>query len=583
MRCQVTYLTRKTKSVVRRREDITAESLRVGRGADNEIYLPDPRVNLYHAVVHGEADGFYIEVVAGAALYLNGKPVNDAPLSVGNRIAIGPYQLEIVAPAEGYPLAMTIERVQPETTTPSTSARLTLADTGISKRRWAWSLFSLGLMLFLVLPLIIHFTPGLAKSSKGLPEFAKQAWNSGPVAPAHTFFKENCRACHQQAFIQVADQACIQCHKNMGYHADPTIKEIRSLTETACSDCHKEHNGRAGLVRNDQQWCADCHQQLNKRLLDTKLLNVLDFDRHHPEFRPTLVVNAVGNQSMRLSLDSVPRPTETYAVKFSHQAHLKKEGIMSPKGCTRLQCSSCHTPDAAGVSMQTANMATSCSQCHRLNFETRAVTRSVPHADVQTVLNTLQDFYGNFALQGGFEDVLALEPVQRRPGSPISAVERADALAWARHRAQDTAEELIEFRSCSTCHEITRNRAQQGPPWSIRPVRTPHPWLPKSTFNHAKHRPVSCESCHPANSSREGQDILLPGIKTCRQCHSSEPVAGKVTTGCLSCHAFHVSKRFLMGRGAVTAHTDGITLQKGDLGSTETLKKSSMIFFRDEK
>ncbi len=567
MHCQITFLTRKTKGVVHRRQDITAETLRLGRGADNEIYLPDPRVNLYHAVIRGETGGWYIEAVAGAALYLNGKPVNDAPLGVGSRIAVGPYQLEIETPAEGYALAMTIERVTAETTTPLTSSRLTLADTGVSKRRWAWSLFSLGLLLFLILPLVVHFTPGLAKSSTGLPQFAKQAWNSGPVAPAHGFFRENCRACHQQAFIQVADQACVQCHKNSGYHADPTIKEFRSLTETACSDCHKEHNGSSGLVRNDQQWCIACHQQLTKRLPGTKLLNVHDFDRHHPEFRPTLVVNAAAKLSMRLSLDGKSRPAETYAVKFSHQAHLKKEGIMSPKGCIRLQCSSCHTPDAAGVTMQTANMATSCSQCHRLNFEAKAVSRSVPHADVQTVLNTLQDFYGNFALQGGFEDVLAPEPVQRRPGSPISSAERQDALAWARHKAIDTAEELIEFRACSTCHEVTRNRAQQGPPWSIRPVRTPHPWLPKSTFNHAKHQPVSCESCHAANSSKAGQDILIPGIKTCRQCHSSEPAAGKVASGCLSCHIFHVSKHFLMHRGAVTARTDGITLQKGDLAS----------------
>lgn len=565
MRCQITYLSRKTKGVVRRREDITAETLRVGRGTDNDIYLPDPRVNLYHAAIHNEADGFYIEAIAGAALYLNGKPIASAPLGVGGRIAIGPYQLEIAAPTEGYSLAMTIEQVQPETTTPSASARLTLTHTGISKRGWAWSLFSLGLMLFLIVPLIVHFVPGLAKSSSGLPQFAKQTWNSGPVASAHGFFKENCRACHQQAFIQVADQACVQCHKNKGYHADPAIKGFRSLTATACSDCHKEHDGRSGLVRNDQQWCVACHQQLTKRLPGTKLLNVHDFDRQHPQFRPTLVVNAAGNHSMRISLDSTPRLTETYAVKFSHQAHLKKEGIMSPKGCIRLQCSSCHTPDAAGVSMQTANMATSCSQCHRLNFEPRAVTRSVPHADVQTVLNTLQDFYGNFALQGGFEDVFAPEPVQRRPGSPISDREREDALAWARHMAQDMGEELIEFRSCNTCHEVTRNLEQNEPRWNIRPVRTPHLWLPKSTFNHAKHQPVSCESCHAANNSSAGQDVLIPGIKTCRQCHSSEPSVGKVASGCLTCHKFHVSKRFVMGGGSVTGHTDGVALQKGGL------------------
>ncbi len=567
MRAQIIFLTRKTKGVLRRQQDVTAETLRVGRGADNEVHLPDPRVNLYHAVIHGQDNGFYIEAVGDSDINLNGRFVKHAPLSVGNRITVGPYQLEVLPPTEGYLLALAIEPVQPltETAALSVAPRLTLADIGISKRRWAWLLSALGLGLFLLLPLIIHFTPGLAKSTGSLPLFAKQAWNPGAITPAHSFFRENCRACHQQAFIQVEDQACIQCHKDMGYHADPNIKEMRSLTQTACSDCHKEHSGRAELVRTDQRWCADCHRQLNKLLPNTTLLNAHDFDRHHPEFRPTLVVNAANNQSMRISLDSTPRLTETYAVKFSHKAHLKKEGIMSPKGYTRLQCASCHTPDAAGVTMQTVSMESSCSNCHRLNFEPRAATRSVPHQDVPMVLDYLKDFYGNFALQGGFEDVLAPKPVQRRPGSPISDQERQEALAWARHKAQDVGEELIEFLACTTCHEVTRNLEQSGPRWNIRPVRTPRLWLPKSTFNHAKHLPVSCESCHAANTSSAGQDVLIPGIKTCRECHSSEPASGKVATGCLTCHKFHITQRFVMNAGAVAAHTDGIVLQKDAL------------------
>jgi hypothetical protein len=103
--------------------------------------------------------------------------------------------------------------------------------------------------------------------------------------------------------------------------------------------------------------------------------------------------------------------------------------------------------------------------------------------------------------------------------------------------------------SCFRCH-----RAQTD--GEIRPARGFTLWLPKARFDHAPHRLIECAVCHKtwgggvfttyAGDPHKGDDpVNVPGIQTCRQCHSptslavdDKPAAG-VRSDCITCHAYH--------------------------------------------
>jgi hypothetical protein len=63
-------------------------------------------------------------------------------------------------------------------------------------------------------------------------------------------------------------------------------------------------------------------------------------------------------------------------------------------------------------------------------------------------------------------------------------------------------------------------------------------WFQHAVFNHDKHRLVKCEECHSAaRTSQETSDVLLPGIRTCEQCHHAGSEAAEAR--CFECHTYH--------------------------------------------
>ena len=62
MQVSITTLTRRRHGSIGRKEDIKGcEVLRIGRGAENEIFLSDHRVPLHLAELHEGVDGLFIE------------------------------------------------------------------------------------------------------------------------------------------------------------------------------------------------------------------------------------------------------------------------------------------------------------------------------------------------------------------------------------------------------------------------------------------------------------------------------------------------------------------------------------------
>ena len=114
MKYLVAHETRRTKDTVSRREEgITVEALRFGRGAENEVYLPDPRVPLQFARLRQVGDRLVIQAEGSADLRVNGVVLRTASVSPGDTIGLGPYEITIDEPPDGVDTAITVRLVEP--------------------------------------------------------------------------------------------------------------------------------------------------------------------------------------------------------------------------------------------------------------------------------------------------------------------------------------------------------------------------------------------------------------------------------------------------------------------------------------
>lgn len=114
MELLLSHLTRRAKGGVSSREEpISAEVARVGRGADNEIHLSDPRVPLKLAALHMRGDGLHIEATGTQDLRLNGAVTRAARIKPGDNVGLGPYDLVVQDTPAGKDASVTLELVQP--------------------------------------------------------------------------------------------------------------------------------------------------------------------------------------------------------------------------------------------------------------------------------------------------------------------------------------------------------------------------------------------------------------------------------------------------------------------------------------
>lgn len=552
MQSLVSHLTRKARGgYVHRDLEVTSEIIRLGRGADSEVYLPDPRVPLHAAEIHGQPGGHFIQVVGPASLRVNGAATNSAQLKVGDKVALGPYDIEIVAPPEGKDFGLTVELVRPlgdDLEQLRGRSRLELSETWLTRRRMAWLLAVVVLALFLGMPLAgFVMTPPEARQNfveaepdTGPLATADQVWLSGEMSGPHKFFGAACEACHQQPFVQVRDDTCLSCHTEIEHHAEPMrFENAAGGTVPACQSCHKEHNGNEAIVLNDQAFCSGCHADFDKRLNDSALLNVSDFAVDHPQFRPTVVVEHETGRMQRISLSEKDKLVEQSGIKFPHDKHLVTEngGIRAPEGRRVLGCNDCHVVEPGGQGLLPIRMLEHCQECHQLTFDKSAPKRVVPHGKPKEVQEILKDFYAKAALRGGFDDPSAPAVVRRLPGTPLPPAAANDALAWAAQRADQAISMTFGKRLCGTCHKVV-----QDPDgiWDVIKPQIAETWMPKGIFHHASHETMTCGDCHEAAKSKVNTDVLLPGVESCQECHGGETATDKVPSTCIMCHQFHI-------------------------------------------
>jgi pSer/pThr/pTyr-binding forkhead associated (FHA) protein len=128
---------------------VTGNSLDIGRGTDNGLWLDDLHIALRHAVIE-YVDGRYVikDLESRSGTSVNHRAVRMRPLADGDVVHIGSYNLRIHVPAQDGPLTIEALREGAEAITEGTAsilARYRLAESFFTKRRL--TVWGLGLVI----------------------------------------------------------------------------------------------------------------------------------------------------------------------------------------------------------------------------------------------------------------------------------------------------------------------------------------------------------------------------------------------------------------------------------------------------
>lgn len=545
MKIRVASITRSRQGQpVRAERIVDADAVTIGRAAGSTLYLPDPRIALEHAQIVRGSDGDWL------TLLKDGAGASRMRLTPGAAIDIGPYSLGVEPAPDGIDLAVTIELVRPLPDASAVrAARTSLRQTWLTQRVPALLLFLVVLAAFLAAPLLNAFDPDSRAAFSKQPLTPDLAWNPGELAAPHHMLNRRCEACHEQPFARVRDQACAACHTHVAGHAREAQLQHTLFGGQRCATCHADHKGKMALATPSVEDCVSCHAQLKTRAPDTSLVDAADFSAAHPEFKLTLWrgLGKKPHDFVRVARDDRRLLIERSGLKFPHDVHLKA-GLQGPKGKEKLACGDCHQSQSrdAASDFNPISMQAHCQRCHSLEFEPLVSTREAPHGDVERVVAAIAAFYESAALNNLPVDAAPAAPLGRAigTGTAVTPAERARALAWAQRKTRTVAQDLIEVRACPICHEVAR---ATGAAWSVEPVFISQRWMPGAHFEHASHTASPCGDCHKVERSKRSEDVAMPEIATCRACHGgNQPVPNKLTSSCLTCHAFHLPGRTAM-------------------------------------
>lgn len=375
------------------------------------------------------------------------------------------------------------------------------------------------------------------------------------MSGSHAVLTEQCSSCHVKESAgfsaKASDQACESCH-------DGPIHHVNQSFTPQCSTCHREHRGSLRLAATSDASCTQCHSNLRANgAAPHYARNIEGFDSSHPEFAAVREGNL-----------------DPGTIKFNHRVHLKKN-LIGPSGVVQLDCGDCHRPPTSNEAsrfgtqppraasptpqygppsmtpgrayMSPVSYAQHCLGCHGLQFDKR-FTESAPH-DTPEVVHAfvVQKFQQYIAVHPA--EVRVTSPDRSLPEKPLPVSFRVlTPQQWVVERVAES-EQLLWRKTCKQCHALSFPAGQPLPTVAKSNI-TPR-WFQHAMFNHDKHRLVKCEECHSdARKSQETSDVLLPGIRTCEQCHHAGSEAAKAR--CFECHTYHDWSKEKPAQGSLT-------------------------------
>lgn len=549
----------------------------VGRLADNDIHLADLAVTPRHAEISRLGTrGIVVRALDTLGFDVDGRTVMSVEIDAaeGAELKFGAHRLTIGL--DGDAVTIAVERVQAlSDATGDKDEQRVFSLRGLlpGKRLGAWAFAGLILAAFLVAP-IMTWATYRAAPQRPAGFHADSLWSSGALSQAHQGLKDNCQACHKDAFVAVTDEACLTCHKDTHDHADPMrlaaakappgpgarvglmFAAAFNRPQGRCVECHSEHEGAGRMQPAAQRFCADCHGGMKARLGDTQLLDASDFGTAHPEFRPAVIVRPGSDHPIVRRISFTAHPREENGLKFPHKLHLSTANGVARMAQTMaaeqgfgqsLVCKDCHTPDATGTRFQPVDMERDCAMCHSLAFDQIGGTiRTLRHGDPAQVVADLRAYYRG----SGPERPPSLGGMARRRPGDYAQGRTYYAYFGAVAARGGQAEQAVRAvfspgGACFDCHTVDRQGNAASAGFRIQPVSQNARYFRKGWFDHDAHRTETCESCHAAPTSSSAGDLLIPDLASCRTCHVGEGgaalqrVAEPVASGCALCHSYH--------------------------------------------
>lgn len=560
-----------SEDVSRRENILEGEELRVGRGSDVDVNLPDVNIAYHHATISATDEGLILSAVGGHSLMVSEQPMEAVVMTPGVTARIGSYELTAEDAPDHSDFAIALAKTDVDTSQKAERPQR-LVETMPSRRTLSWVLAILVLGVFLAWPLSSILTrtaqdpneirvTGMSAVSQTEQRASanpiETAWKSGPMSRVHATLGDDCASCHVNPFEQTTNNSCLSCHAEVSQHASVADHPNMAGENFRCGSCHKEHVGGERPIETASLQCTSCHADLPKVTSGSDLLNVSDFDEGHPQFRPTVVTGVDRVETgeliaatMRAPLDAQYPMVEQAGLKFSHAQHMVEGGLRgmgkNSGKVVEMECSTCHEPQADGRLYRPIEQEVDCAGCHTLAFRpsNANVLRELPHAKPWQVSEIIHDYYRARVLEGGVQVEGAPDSARRRPGVELSTEGEEEALSWASDQAERELKVIFEVALCGTCHvagaeEDLDERGRKV--WYVEPALINRDWMPKADFNHGPHFAMDCNGCHAASTSTKAEDVLMPQIETCRGCHLGEAAgAASASSECLSCHEFHI-------------------------------------------
>ena len=503
-------------------ELIEGESISIGRGAGAQLRLHSEAIAPLHALIEIRDGGAIIQDLGSpVGTIVNGVKIQSATLQAGDQVQVGPHTLKVFRQESSWGVLLNADELSI-----SNDDQRAIVDqlNSLDLHRQLPSLFSLSLVMIFAAVALFLFIP-LLGGDKG-------SWNSGQLTSAHSFIADDCQKCHSVPFAAVQDRDCVQCHE-VAEHSK-NLKEIAHhfpIAAKRCAECHMEHNGKEGVHLRDNRQCVSCHGSLATLKKDSFLKDVTSFAQH-PEFRLTKKIDESVSERIEIGNSEIKDSSKLY---LNHAVHLE-ENIRGPNGRTTLTCADCHQFDVDKQRLLRVRYEKDCRSCHTLEFDPKLPEREVPHGNEAEIREFLFAEYSQYYLQLA-EQQKPEEPKRIKPGAKAAAIEYNRAtLALITQAAKEAEKELYTKTGCQLCHQIKQIESGH----QVEKVASVSSWLPFAKFNHRPHLQMKCDDCHNGvRKSESTEDILLPKIAQCRECHADTAEHAKVPSDCVVCHQYH--------------------------------------------
>lgn len=407
----------------------------------------------------------------------------------------------------------------------------------------------------------------------------------------HSTSNQKCQACHRQ---ESSDHLFAASPSDLlEATIDPRQEELKEklkghFSGKACAECHQEHRGEPQLTHVVDGHCTGCHTTVSDQIHPPRYELPFPGFARHPQFAIWRNSDAKldPHRLKELPVDrSGAQTTDRGTLKFSHHRHLDPELPLRSDQSIQLACSDCHQTDANGSYFRPIQFEQHCRRCHKIGF---LETGDLPHERADIIRGILLDRLARNRISKAklpaSSDKLGgpTKPSNSvaTPGAddPASLMELAQELEKQElrlfgtipqdetaHRPQ--AKGLLEA-ACTKCHS-TKVSVDLPKHWDVIPPGLPDQWLIHSRFRHDRHASVDCRHCHTRNgavsdgtpremyypllseslkqsasiyASISAQEVLMPRIEICRQCHGQAAVAGGrtgVSDNCIDCHVYH--------------------------------------------